>query len=255
MEDKIKLYEEILAIDPGSKLFFSLAKLYWQNREIQKAISTLYSGLEKHPEHFEARLFLLNLLIEQENTKDLPEVFSSTTSILENYPDFWFFWSKSLEDSGKKDLALALRFIAYNFSGSDLTWSDIFYTGFQNLEELSKVPDTQKDLDEDLIESNSENSSWGGDTKESVQLAKSGEKQYRTRTMADILVEEGDYQEAVNIYEELYQNSRDSEEKKELKQIISKIKGDYKIADRENNKQRFVQRLSKLSERLEARGV
>jgi len=96
---------------------------------------------------------------------------------------------------------------------------------------------------------------------EASQLAKSGESQYRTKTMADILAEQGDYSQAVDIYEELYENTEDEEEKKKLKQVIDEIKGEQKelagTDDQDENKtrkkQKFVSRMSKLAERLEAK--
>ena len=44
MQDKLKCYEEALAIDPGSRLFFPLAKLYLDNEQIEKAEKVLKTG-------------------------------------------------------------------------------------------------------------------------------------------------------------------------------------------------------------------
>ena len=57
LDDRIKFYEEILKEDPSSKLFFPLARLYFDKKEEEKCISLLKAGIEKHPDHLEARLF------------------------------------------------------------------------------------------------------------------------------------------------------------------------------------------------------
>jgi len=262
MEDKIKLYEEMLAMDPGSRLFFPLAKLYRQNKDPQKAISTLYSGLEKHPEHLEARLLILQLLAEQGDGETDEESLNTVTGVLESYPDFWSNWAHALEREGKKDLALAMRFIGYNFSGMGLAWSDVFYSGLANICESGSpgVQECQQVANREEAEG-LESEQQNVYMKEASQLARSGEEQYRTKTMADILAEQGDYAEAIDIYEELYQNARDKEEKKKLKQILEQLKGEEnfdaqdRISGVEERKQQFVQRLSSLAGRLEARGV
>ncbi len=251
MEEKIKLYEEILAVDPGSKLFFSLAELYWENGQLQDAISTLYSGLDKHPEHLEARLFLLKLLIEQGSKEEVGSTATKVGNVLASYKDFWFAWANRVENQGNIDLALALRFIGYNFSDSQVTWSDIFYMGFNSLNGYDQNLNVQGNKQEETP------TEQGLSSKEADRLAKTGE--YRTKTMADILVDQGDYAEAIDIYEELYQNSRDVEEKKRLRQLIDGLKGkqpDHAEKEQiQEKKQKLVQRLSGLSERLEARGI
>ena len=62
MMEKIEWYQEVLEIEPSSKVFFPLAKLLLGNKQTQEAIAVLRQGLDRHPEFFEARLMLIDLL-------------------------------------------------------------------------------------------------------------------------------------------------------------------------------------------------
>ena len=65
MDEKIQWYEEIISSDPTSKIFFPLAQLYKQNGNWDKAVQILWDGLNKHPEHLEAKLLLSEIFFQQ----------------------------------------------------------------------------------------------------------------------------------------------------------------------------------------------
>ena len=54
MKAKIEWYREVLELEPGSKVFFPLARLLGQSGETQEAIRVLRMGLARHPEYIEA---------------------------------------------------------------------------------------------------------------------------------------------------------------------------------------------------------
>ena len=62
MTEKIEWYKEVLELEPNSKVFLPLAHLYASRNEIDEAVAALEHGLSRHPEHMEARLFLIELL-------------------------------------------------------------------------------------------------------------------------------------------------------------------------------------------------
>ena len=96
MQDKLKCYEEALALDPGSKLFFPLAKLYLDNEQIEKAEDVLKSGLERYPEHLEARLLLANIYFlrgqEEEGEKICIDMFSLLKKNIFFYSSFYIIF-------------------------------------------------------------------------------------------------------------------------------------------------------------------
>ncbi|MBT8764012.1 tetratricopeptide repeat protein [Desulfohalobiaceae bacterium Ax17] len=139
MQDKIDFYEEVLALDPHSKLFFPLARLYLESKQTQKALEVLQAGLEKYPEHLEARLLLANIYfwqgLEEQGEKICVEIFE----LLKKNSFFWttleHFWARKSQE----DLALAFKFIAEHAQGQELTWSSVLKAGLLALEKRPEV--------------------------------------------------------------------------------------------------------------------
>ena len=85
----------------------------------------------------------------------------------------------------------------------------------------------------------------------------------RTRSMAEILAEQGDIKGALDIYHELERKAQSSTEANDFKQRINTLKAklsstskeDLKVADSEptEDRSRVLTLLEQLSERLEAR--
>ena len=59
MRRKIEWYQEVLALEPGSRIFFPLAKLFVEFGQFEDAERTLRQGLDRHPDSMEARLLLV----------------------------------------------------------------------------------------------------------------------------------------------------------------------------------------------------
>lgn len=133
MIDKITLYTEVLELEPGSRVFFPLAKLL-ADKEPAEAILILKKGLSRHPDHIEARIFLIELLSANEGDADLDNELDIVSSILRNYPSFWKIWSAHLaQDSELHDAALAINFFGAGLSGRCVTWTDVIAHGLNSL--------------------------------------------------------------------------------------------------------------------------
>lgn len=141
--DKIKFYQEVLELEPGSRLFFPLAKLYYENDDILNARHTLRNGLEKHPEHFEARLLLASILIKEGEDEQAAQIYQDIFSILIDNNDFWETLSLDLTSKGKNDLSLAAAFFARAALDKSLSWTDILKAGLDNLQSTSDQNSSQ----------------------------------------------------------------------------------------------------------------
>lgn len=227
MKQKIEWYREVLELEPGSRVFFPLAKLFSADNQIPEAVATLRQGILRHPDHLEARLLLIELLYTRGERDGVAELVDALTGLLRQYPHFWQAWSEKLSLSpSMRDAALSLRFFAAALSGKNINWGAVIESGLTNLldhDDLREAPKTvpappaargvtpaqssektgplqasnEKDLprlalDEDLDAAEEE-------ADEPFSL--------RTRTMAEVLAEQGDNAGALEIYKELAANA------------------------------------------------
>ena len=129
MQDKISVYEEILAMEPGSKLFFSLAKMLVASGDYSKAEKILLQGLTAHPEYLEARLLLLDVLEFLGHEDDALEHCRGMLDLLKESTGFWAVWHRILAGNGERDTRTALGFVQASLQGKALAWTDIFEQG------------------------------------------------------------------------------------------------------------------------------
>lgn len=277
-EDKIKLYEELLAADPGSRLFLPLARLYLDRGEADQAISTLRSGLNRYQEHFEARLLLHDTLREQGRTDEALEQMHMVSAVLRKYPAFWEQWAESMEAEGQADAAVAMRFVARCFGNHAPSWAEVLRRGIQDVPaegEGEAAADSSPEAELDLP-----SRGCTGSGAAATQDGDEGRDPYRTKTMADILVSQGDYAQALDIYSELQAAAPSSGEREKLQARIDSVKeqleatsghemeregeqgrdasGDTKEREEEGSpaggEADLIHNLEKLAERLENRG-
>ena len=108
MDNKISWYEEILALEPHSKLFYSLAVLYRDAGQPEKALTVLADGLQNHPEHFPARLLQAQLYWEQDRQDEAARSLEPVLDNLERTPCLWPLWAQACgEENASTALALA----------------------------------------------------------------------------------------------------------------------------------------------------
>lgn len=134
MKSKINWYREVLEIEPQSKVFFPLAKLFIENEQYQEAFKTLQQGLLRHPEFVEAKLLLVEVLAHLDKTEELDEIVEDIASGFGEYPAFWESWARQLaQEKDGYDPALAMRLLAAYFSGKTISWAKIIEYGLKSL--------------------------------------------------------------------------------------------------------------------------
>lgn len=298
MTEKIEWYQEVLELEPSSKVFFPLAKLLQANNQTNDAIAILRQGLSRHPEFFEARLMLIDLLEKAgERSESLQEV-ERLGSKLSIYPGFWRAWASVCAEHGQSDAAIALRLLAAFLAGNEISLLDVLEEGLKSIFNQSspaivkapkvvplaktstkisseQVPSEKAQSLGLLLEKEDIAAPLQPEKAESVVLQPAdvvaadteGDEEpfsLRTKTMATVLIEQGDYQGALDIYEELLAAADSSEKKEEFTAKISELKGKMKSSEpavKEDvgtseplqGKQKLLDALEVLAKRLEVR--
>lgn len=309
MKDKIEWYKEVLEIEPSSKVFFPLARLLSENGRKPEAISVLHQGLEKHPDFFEARLMLIDLVQQAGDTKQIVSEVSALGENLCAYPGFWEAWALHAEQTSEsRSLIFALRFLAAHLKNKDLSLLDILEQGVNAVLAGDRAAHSAPFLVKEKVVSKSESVSLEipisasaaalecaaqeKDLKmESPSLEKSASElehaleeplslslssvseeyeepiSLRTRTMAALLADQGDFQGALDIYNELLQTEDNDERRFELEMCIRNVQARMKnsgvpsepvvSAPEEplEGKHKLVKTLEMLAQRLESRAV
>lgn len=137
MMEKIEWYQEVLKLDPDSKVFFPLAKLLRDSQQPDKAIEVLRAGLRHSSVFLEARLLLIQILFEQSRSGECSEELSAVTGLLENYPAFWEVWAESVSEKNR-DLALAIRLMASTIRHPERSLSLILESGLGILQDVRR---------------------------------------------------------------------------------------------------------------------
>lgn len=134
MKQKIEWYKEVLELEPGSRVFFPLAKLLAADGQTAEAVHALRQGLLRHPDHVEARLLLVELLFLQDAESELRAEIDGLGALFAAYPGFWKAWSEQLASTpALRDAALAMRFFAATLQGKKIGWGEIIEHGLQSL--------------------------------------------------------------------------------------------------------------------------
>ncbi|THB63103.1 MAG: tetratricopeptide repeat-containing protein [Desulfovibrio sp.] len=271
MMNKIEWYREVLELEPSSRVFFPLAKLLVEADRLADALTVLRQGLERHPDHFEAMLLLVEVLGGLERREELGREVRGLAKKMSAYPTFWQSWASALaEETEDGDSALALSFLSAKLQGVDITWSDVINQGLkalseaeggfvvpprpehdavagtlsglpgsEELESLPRVVPSPADTPEPTADSRPQGKvvelvetpaakpeqdiSPVGRLDSQDEEGKEETYSYRTRTMADLLAEQGDTDGALDIYREILARSEDSEERKELQGVIARM--------------------------------
>lgn len=223
IQDKITWYEEVLAQDPASPVFFNLAQLYLELGESEKAVEHLQAGLDRNPAHTQARLLLIQTLGEAHGLDKARPYAAPLFSSLQSCPCVWTLWAEKLEEEGFADRAAAVRFIGADIQHGPLTWAQVVQQGVQALTAL-EVKEKQ-DLGKEKLHDVAGARSWRGAKGLLVVLEEDAAQEmsstdlsqseysvaneddgpaggYRTVTMADILAGQGEFEAALEIYAE-----------------------------------------------------
>ncbi len=293
MKEKIDWYQEVLDLEPGSKVFFPLAKLLAQNNEFLRSVETLQHGLDRHPEFIEARLYLIELLHQNpdvENSKQiLEQQLTILTPLLARYAGFWKAWGSSPQVSSQTgDIGIAIAFLAALFQDKTLSLSDIVTKGLQmvlgedkkgvgsvggagSLEVVEEAEDAEdfEDMEPIMVEEAVHVSSlptpYSEDSADDFDEDEEGEERFslRTRSMAEVLAEQGDFAGALEIYQELVNDATSPQEKEDLQSRMNTLSTHLGTVEEKSEhedevtsspgKDRILSVLETLAERLESR--
>ncbi|MCH5277232.1 MAG: tetratricopeptide repeat protein [Desulfovibrionaceae bacterium] len=229
-EEKAAWYREVLDLEPGSKVFVPFARLLLELDRADEAIDVLRDGLERHPEFMEARLLLIDVLHRRGDAGCGAEV-ARLAGLFRSHPDFWDAWGA---ESASTELAVSLGFLAALFRNEGLTLADVLAAGLDVLREQPFTPGERavppaRAISAELCGRDAAGSAGparassdlSGDPPHprisdglantaSVSAPAGGQDKcsLRTRSMAEVLAEQGDVRGAVDIYEELLTTCR-----------------------------------------------
>lgn len=307
MKQKIEWYKEVLEIEPNSKIFFPLARMLSKDGRPDEAIAVLRAGVGRHPDHVEARLFLVELLYTSRKPVALQQEVEVLSVLFKNYPGFWRAWGECLfDEDSTRDAGLAAIFLAAFLQNMPVSWAGVIEHGLKSLvsehsprpsatlaegyplsssipaesapavsppaspvvpmkdspEEFTPrssvreaaprrpepepeppvaIPDAVFDESEDAID-------------EPITL--------RTRSMAEVLAEQGDIVGALDIYAELLEAARSESDKKDLQSRMDVLSGSAAEprgpgaeSDMQTSREEKKDWLAILAQRLEARSL
>lgn len=266
MTEKISWYQEVLDLEPGSRLFFPLSRLLAEDGQRERALHILEEGLRRNPDCLEARLFQIELLYRQGGSAACRGQMEELSTIFARYPGFWEAWSASLAASGEcGDAFLAPLLLAASFQKEGLSLTQLLERGVRQLlrqdsSSLNAVRheetaarhegvaanvaegDTQSPV-EGIVPSpappcNAESRvpagcAVAGDPPSPVRqtvpvaaMAGAAEESFslRTRSMADLLAEQGDIPGALEIYQELAQTASTQAERSALEERMRMLR-------------------------------
>ncbi|WP_018125656.1 tetratricopeptide repeat protein [Desulfovibrio oxyclinae] len=264
MKAKIEWYQEVLSLEPGSKVFFPLAKLFVELGNLDDAAVTLRKGLDRHPDFFEARLLLIHVLTELGREEEVHSHLDRAVSPLRENQSFWRNWARSLTKENR-DLAVFLMLVSANLSGEKINWTDVVFEGIGSLSrrlvgEPLPAPSAEA-ASEPVMPSMPEVEEIDGHIdEEDVVRPDSGS--LRTRTMAELLASQGDNRGALEIYKYLL-SSAPAESRPAIEERIAELQtqvgGQTNQAGEDpfstHSKSRLLSTLELLAARFEARAA
>ena len=313
MKEKIDWYQEVLELEPGSKVFFPLARLLAEDRQLERAVQTLRHGLDRHPEFIEARLYLIDLLFRHGQLEQCEEQIGLLSPLFSRYEGFWQAWGSSVAASGKEgDAGLALNFLAAAFQQRSLTLADVLSRGLEAVlrQEGQAAPAEKQactaapkgpvpslspassaspvsgvaavlsplagvvqslpaEISVDAANACGADSAGcqSGDAAQGDEAQEEGEEaeerfSLRTRSMAEVLAEQGDFAAALEIYQELAAQASSPEEAADLQYRMSTLTAHLGVVQEtatepetapSPGKHRVLSVLEALAERLENR--
>ena len=129
--EKALWYQEVLSLDPASRIFLPYARLLVEHGRRTEALDILRAGLARHPEFLEARLFLIDQLYAagEENAAALEA--APLIEALSQSSALWKAWSRS--PGVRPDQAAMLLFFGETFREGGPDMADVFRAGLESL--------------------------------------------------------------------------------------------------------------------------
>lgn len=236
MRRKIEWYQEVLALEPGSRIFFPLAKLFVEFGQLEDAERTLRQGLDRHPDAMEARLLLIQVLTRLEKLDQAQEQLSAVIKPLERYPAFWSLWAHQTADKDR-DFAVFLMLVASHFTGQPVKWTDVVIEGLSSLTDRLIGPlkasarKAREQAQQRVATVAAQSPAPACEPGEAPYAGPAPEAgSFRTRTMAELLASQGDFGGALGIYRELWGKALDEREKADLGSRIKTLEANLAAA-------------------------
>jgi len=130
--EKAQWYQEVLSLDPNSRIFLPYARLLAELGKESEAVDVLKAGLAKHPEFLEARLCLIELLHDAGHDAAAGLEAESILDLLSQSPALWRIWSR--RPGLRADQAAMLLFFAASMQKEPHSLADVFEAGIAALE-------------------------------------------------------------------------------------------------------------------------
>jgi tetratricopeptide (TPR) repeat protein len=284
MQEKIALYEEVLALEPGSRLFFPLAEMYLARSMPEKAEETLRRGISNHPDHLEAKLLLLEVLDRQGKHEELVRLAEPLIKALRGCRALWSAW-ETVEARSDGDAVLMFRLLGRTLGGQGFSWSEVISAGVDQVCGAQSPP-VEGDFRESGADLSTEESVLAAEGEspldlpgedqdaEEIDLAEL-EEDVKTRTLADLLAYQEEFEQALLIYEQLFERATTSDDREHFKARMNEMRkkmrreqdvepltsepietGDQVVEqekDRPASSSQVIETLSALADRLEQR--
>ncbi len=245
LSEKLNLYREIIEIDPSSRVFFLYAQLLEKEEQIDEALNVLAKGLERQPDYLEARLYYIDLLSKHDKIESAQIQLYQFTDILKKYPAFWATWSKLIAEENST-ISSTLALLSTFFSNPSLTLMEVLQAGIYHYSEnLSFYPPIAQvaanpvvtmasplAAAEQVPEVEMQPSHYEAEQEEASSLSfennddkneRKAKTSTHTRSMADLLAEQGDIEGSLEIYTELLECADDDIHKQELLNRIHQL--------------------------------
>ena len=129
--EKALWYQEVLSLDPASRIFLPYARLLAESGRRMEAIEVLRAGLSRHPEFLDARLLLIEELHAAGQDAAAGLEAAGVIESLSQCSALWDIWSRLL--GVRPDQAAMLRFFGATFKKDGPTLADVFEAGMKAL--------------------------------------------------------------------------------------------------------------------------
>lgn len=134
--EKALWYQEVLSLDPASRIFLPYARLLSENGRRIEAIEVLRAGLARHPEFLDARLMLIDLLHAAGQDAAAGQEASGIIESLSRCSALWEVWSKL--PGMRADQSAMLLFFGATFRKDGPSLADVFEAGMRALRKSEK---------------------------------------------------------------------------------------------------------------------
>ena len=140
--EKALWYQEVLSLDPASRIFLPYARLLAESGRRMEAIEVLRAGLSRHPEFLDARLLLIEELHAAGQDAAAGLEAAGVIESLSQCSALWDIWSRL--PGVRPDQAAMLRFFGATFKKNGPTLADVFEAGMKALGAGASTPSETK---------------------------------------------------------------------------------------------------------------